>query len=152
MPVAFEPQLVGQAAVARQATLPKRIAREKSQLGHGGRYAYIHTQNLAKARKDLETAKALLPQLETQLRELEQEYRDAGFDEIPYTTFSRAGVTVGGKGIEEVGRAVGTRGPRMGVQSFAIDVEIASLVWAGPALLRLGKAASAKPFAQRLES
>ena len=41
--------------------LPARIASERAQLGSGGRYAYIDNQNLAKAQRDLEAAKALVP-------------------------------------------------------------------------------------------
>jgi hypothetical protein len=60
----------------------------------------------------------LLPQLEAQLRDLEQEYRDAGYDDVPYTTFTPAETIVGGKGIAEVSRAVARRGTSRGVQSF----------------------------------
>ncbi|MEX2115121.1 MAG: hypothetical protein WD845_18150 [Pirellulales bacterium] len=124
--------------------LPRRIASERAQLGSGGRYAYIHSQNLAKAQQDLETAKALAPELEKQLSDLERQYRDSGYDEIPYSTFTPAETIVGGKGIEEVGRAVARGGMPAGLQSTGIEFEIASAGLAGPAILRLGKAVLGK--------
>jgi hypothetical protein len=66
--------------------LPSRIASERAQLGSGGRYAYVHTQNLANAEQDLETAKAQVPELEAQLRELEKEYHESGYDDVGYGT------------------------------------------------------------------
>ncbi len=120
--------------------LPRRIASERAQLGSGGRYAYIHSQNLAKARRNLEAAKALAPELEKQLGDLQQQYRDSGYDEIPYWAFTPAETIVGGVGIEEVGRAVARRGTPVGLQSTGIEFEIASALLAGPAVLRLGKA------------
>jgi hypothetical protein len=118
--------------------LPKRIKRYQSQVNT--RYGYLYKKHLAKAQEELETAKSLVPQLEAQMRNLKQEFHDAGFDEVPYWTFTPAETIVGGKGIEEVGRAVARSGTPRGLQSTGIEFEIASAILAAPAILRLGKA------------
>lgn len=120
--------------------LPHRIARDRAQFGTGGRYAYVHPQSLAKAQRDLENARALVPELEKQLTELQQEYHRAGYDDVPYSTFTPAETFVGGKGIEQVGRAVAQSGTPRDLQTTGIEFEIASAAVGGPAILRLGKA------------
>jgi hypothetical protein len=124
------------------ASLPARIKNERAQLGSGGRYAYIHTQNLAKNERELETAQAMVPELEKQLRELEQKYHDAGYDDEPYGVWRADETWVGGVGIANVGRAVHSRGGSMiGPQSTGIEFDIA--LGAG-SLRQLGKFALKK--------
>ncbi len=125
--------------------LPKRIERNRAQLN--SRYGYLYKKHLAKDKEELEAAKALLPQLEAQSRELEREYHEAGYDDIPYSTFTPGETIVGGKGIEQVGRAVARGGTPRGLQSTGIEFEIASALLAGPAILRLGKALLGKAAA-----
>ena len=126
--------------------LPKRIANEQAQLGSGGRYAYIHAQNLAKAQRDLAAAKALAPQLEKQLGDLEQQYHDSGYDDVPYATFTPGETIVGGRGIERVGHAVAVGGSPAGLQPTGIEFDVAlgaaSVFQLGRSALR--KAASAQ--------
>jgi hypothetical protein len=117
--------------------LPRRIASERAQLGSGGRYAYIHTQNLAKAQRGLETAKALVPQLQKQQSDLEQQYHDSGYAEVPYSTWTPGETLVGGRGIEDVGRAVSMGGSPAGLKPTGIEFDIAL---GAPAILQLGKA------------
>ena len=47
-------------------TLPAEIAFQKAEVAKGGRFDYIFSQSLEKLTKDLQTAKALVPQLEDQ--------------------------------------------------------------------------------------
>jgi hypothetical protein len=121
--------------------LPARIKSERAQLGTGGRYAYIHTQNLAKNERDLETAKAMVPELEKQLRELEQAYSEAGFDETPYSTWTAGEMLVGGRGIKEVGSALDMAGSPAGLQATGVEFDLA--LGAG-AVRQLGRAALKK--------
>lgn len=119
------------------ANLPERVANERAQVGSGGRYAYIHTQNLTNAERDLETARQLVPQLEKQLGDLHQQYRDSGYDDIDYTKMNPGEHFVGGKGIENVGRAVAKRGSPAGPRPTGVEFDVAL---AAPAALQLGKA------------
>ncbi|MGD9720323.1 MAG: hypothetical protein AB7O59_07175 [Pirellulales bacterium] len=120
--------------------LPHRIANEREQLGSGGRYAYIHRQNLAKAQRDLEAAKAIVPELEKQLGELEQEYHDSGYSDVVYSAWTPGETLTGGRGIADVGRAVAMSGTPAGLQPTGIEVDIAAAALGGPAILRLGRA------------
>lgn len=117
--------------------LPGRIANERAQVGSGGRYAYIHTQNLAKAEQDLETARSLVPRFEQQLTDLHQQYRDSGYDDVDYTRMSPGEHWVGGKGIERVGHAVASGGSPAGPRPAGDEFDVAL---AAPAVLGLGKA------------
>jgi hypothetical protein len=128
--------------------LPARIANERAQVGTGGRYAYIHTQNLANAERDLETARSLSPQLEKQLSDLRQQYRDSGYDEVDYTKMNPGEHWVGGKGIENVGQAVAKSGSPAGLKPTGVEVDAASAILAGPAILGLGKAVLGKALRQ----
>ena len=121
--------------------LPKRVASERAQLGRGGRYAYIHKQNLAKAKKDLETANAQMPELEAQLRDLKQRYRDSGYDDVAYSMWTAGENFVGGRGIEQVGRAVHMAGTPVGVKSTGIEFDVAL---AAVSVFKLGKLALSK--------
>jgi len=117
--------------------LPARIASERNQLGTGGRYAYVHVQNLAQAKRDLANAKAAIPELTRQLRELEQLYRDSGYHKIPYSAWTPAETLIGGVGIQAVGRAVANAGTPAGLRSTGIEFDVAM---GAPAVLQLGKA------------
>ena len=117
--------------------LPGRIASERAQLGSGGRYAYIHTQNLAKAEQDLETARSLVPRLEQQLTDLHQQYRDSGYDDVEYRSWTPGETWVGGRGIEDVGHAVANGGSPAGLKPTGVEFDVAL---AAPAVLQLGKA------------
>jgi hypothetical protein len=125
--------------------LPKRIASERSQLGTGGRYAHIHTQNLAKAERDLETAKEQLSQLEKQKSGLEKQYRDSGYDDVHYSTWTAGETLVGGRGIKDVGFAVSMSGSPAGLKPTNIEYDIALGV---PTVLALGRAALARGAAK----
>jgi hypothetical protein len=117
--------------------LPSRIASERAQLGSGGRYAYVHTQNLAKAQQDLETAKSQVPELEAQLRKLEKEYHESGYDDVGYGTTTPGETFIGGRGIEKVGNALKYGGSPAGPTPTDVEVDLAL----GAASLRqLGKA------------
>jgi hypothetical protein len=109
------------------AKLPERVAHERAQIGSGGRYAYIHTQNAAKAEQDIETARSLAPRLEKQLSDLRQQYRDSGYEEIDYTKMNPGEHFVGGKGIENVGRAVAQGGSPAGVRPAAMSLTLRRL-------------------------
>jgi hypothetical protein len=119
--------------------LPHRIARERAQFGTGGRYAYLRPQNVAAYQSDLQNTKELVPQLEKQLADLEQQYSHAGYDETPYTAWTRDETRISGKGIEDVGRAVAKSGEPAGLQRTGDEFELISAVLAAPAILRLGK-------------
>jgi hypothetical protein len=119
--------------------LPKWIASDRAQLARGGRYSYIHQQNLIKNQRALEEAKALAPQLAQQLDDLKQLYGALGYDEVPYSTFTPGESIVAGVGIEAVGRAMARGGTPAGLQLTGIEFDIVSAAMAGPALLRLGK-------------
>jgi hypothetical protein len=117
--------------------LPGRIANERAQLGSGGRYAYIHTQNLVKAEQDLATARSLVPRLQ-------QQYRDSGYDDVEYRSWTPGETWVGGRGIEDVGHAVANGGSPAGLKPTGVEFDVVSAALAGPAVLRLGKAVLAK--------
>ena len=120
--------------------LPARIASEQAKFASRDGHSNVHAQNLAKAQRDLQHAKALLPQLEAQLRDLEQQYHDSGYDDVPYSTWTPGETIVGGRGIEEVGYAVHVGGSPAGLKPTGIEFDIVSAALAGPAILRLGKA------------
>jgi hypothetical protein len=126
--------------------LPGLIARTRSKVGSGGHYAYLNTQTLKKAQRDLETAKRHLPELQKQRGDLEQQYRDSGYDEVPYGTFTPGETHIVGKGIKEVGRAVEMSGTPAGLKQTDIEFDLISTALAAPAILRLGRAALNKAF------
>ncbi len=105
--------------------LPKRIANLRAQVQRGGRYAYLYKKHLARAERELQAAKAQIPQLEAQLHEFERQYRESGYDEIEYTTWTPAETLAGGRGIERVGHAVNTRGFPAGLKPTGIEVDVA---------------------------
>ncbi len=125
--------------------LPARIASERNQLGTGGRYAYLHVQNLAQAKRDLANAKAAIPGLAQQLRDLEQLYRDSGYHKIPYSAWTPAETLIGGVGIQAVGRAVANAGTPAGLRSTGIEFDVAM---GAPAVLQLGKTLLRKAMAR----
>ena len=120
--------------------LPARVANERAQIGSGGRYAYIHTQNLAKAEQDLQTARSLLPRLEQQLSDLHRQYRDSGYDDVEYRSSTPGETWVGGRGIADVGHAVANGGSPAGLKQTGVEFDVMSAALAGPAALALGKA------------
>jgi hypothetical protein len=124
--------------------LPRRIASERAQLRFGGRAAPVHAHQAAKAQRDLDDAKVLAPELEKQLGELERQYRESGYDDVQYSSWTPGETIVGGKGIEQVGRAVAFGGTPAGLRSTGIEFEIASAALGAPAILRLGKAVLGK--------
>jgi hypothetical protein len=115
--------------------LTNRVASERAQLGAGGRYTYVHAQNLAKAERDLAAAKADTPKLESKLKDLEQKYKDSGYDDIPHHAWTAGETIVGGRGIENVGRAVGTGSSPAGATPTNDEVDLGM---AGVLLGRLG--------------
>jgi hypothetical protein len=117
--------------------LPNRIEKERAQLGTGGRYAYVHSQNLAKAQQDLETAKAQVPELEARLRDLKKEYHESGYDDVGYGTTTPGETFVGGRGIEKVGSALKYGGSPAGLKPTGVEVDLALGV---ASLRQLGKA------------
>jgi hypothetical protein len=112
-------------------TLPGLIASERAQLRRGGRYAYIHAQNVSKAETDLLVAKVHVPELEAQLRDLEKEYREAGFDDINFAVFNSGEHWVGGTGIARVGRAVRDGESPAGPTPTNIEPDVALLFGSG---------------------
>jgi hypothetical protein len=128
--------------------LPGRIASERAQLRFGGRPAPVHAHRAANAQRELDAAKALAPELEKQLRELEQQYQDLGYEDVPYSAWTPGETFIAGRGIEEVGRAVALSGRPAGLTTSSIDVDIATLVLGAPAALRLGKALLSKTAAR----
>jgi hypothetical protein len=128
--------------------LPARIANERAQLGRGGRYAYVHSQNLARAQKDLGIAKGQVPELEARLQELERDYEESGYDKITYGTTTPSETRVGGRGIERVGRALDMSGSPAGLKPTGIEFDIA--LGAG-ALRQVGKAALRKALPNAAE-
>ncbi len=121
-------------------TLPKHIEMEEAQV-RSQRYGHLHAPLLRKAQQDLETAKALVPQLETQLRSLEKEYHDLGYDDIEYSTWSAGEMRVGGRGIERVGGALQMGGAPAGLTPTGIEFDVAL---AAVPIFRLGKLALSK--------
>jgi len=120
---------------------PARIATAEELTKTGGRFAYIHSQLLAKAKQEFETTQALVPQLEEQLRALEKEYADAGYDDVTYSTWTPGETLISGRGIEQVGRAVDAGGSPAGLKPTGFEFDIA--LSAG-AVLQLGKLALGK--------
>ncbi len=106
-------------------TLPKNIANSRSQVASGGRYAYIHSNYLAKAQQELEAAKALVPELESQLGELEAKYHELGYDDVEYSTWTPAETIISGRGIAKVGDAIHHGGTPAGLRPTGDEVAIA---------------------------
>ncbi len=104
--------------------LGKQIANERAQSGPG-RLANLHKRNREHAERDLEMAKSEMPKLKKELRDLEQQYRAAGYDDIEYTTWTPAEMHDGGRGIEQVGRAVQVAGMPTGVKPTGVEVDFA---------------------------
>ena len=77
-----------------------------------------------------------MPQLEAQLRDLEQQYRDSGFDDVEYSTWTPGETLVGGRGIEKVGSAVAMGGSPAGLKATGIEFDIALTA---ASVLQLGK-------------
>ncbi len=121
--------------------LPKLIADEEAQLRKGGLYALVHLRNLTKAKEELETAKELVRQLPGQLRALEQQYHDSGFDKVVYSTWTPGETLISGRGIEQVGSALDAGGSPPGLTPTGIEFDIAL---AAPAVLQLGNVALKK--------
>ncbi len=116
--------------------LPARIASEQAKLTSNDGHSNVHWQNLARFHRDLQNAKALLLHLEKQLSALEKQYRESGYDEIPYSTWTTGETFVGGRGIEDVGRAVNMSGTPAGLRPTGIEFDIAS----APAVIQVGRA------------
>jgi hypothetical protein len=104
--------------------LRKQIANERAQSG-SGRFANLHKRNRERAERDSEMAKSEVPKLEKELRDLEQQYRAEGYDDIEYTTWTPAEMHHGGRGIEQVGRAVQVAGMPTGVKPTGVETDIA---------------------------
>lgn len=117
--------------------LPKLISRLNSQIGRGGRYAYLPPLEIARAKRELAEAQALVAQLTAQMRELERQYHDHGYDDVPYGTMTHTHVRAGGIGIRDVGHAVSMAGSGAGIQKTNIEFDIAL---SAPAVLKAGKA------------
>ena len=112
-------------------TLPARIADLRARLRHDG-IEHINWHYLAKADRDLRIAQAYVPQLEKQLHELEQQYHDSGFDDVPYSTWTPGETIVGGRGIEKVGFAVGLSGKPAGVTPTGDEMTVMSAPLGAP--------------------
>jgi hypothetical protein len=123
------------------AQLPRKIAEWRTQFKRGGRYSYLYKQYIAQAERDLESAKAQLEVLEPHLREIEQEYRQAGYNDIDYSTWTRGETIASGRGIEQVGNAVQSAGLPAGLQPTGIEFDIAL---GALSVRQLGKAALKK--------
>jgi hypothetical protein len=89
----------------------------------------------------LETALALVPQLEDQLRALEKNYRDLGYDEVEYSAWTPGETRIGGRGIERVGDAIHLGGSPAGLKPTGIEFDVAL---AAVPVFRLGKWALGK--------
>ncbi len=126
--------------------LPARIASEQAKLTSNDGHSNVHWQNLARFHRDLQNAKALLPHLEKQLSDLENKYRKSGYDEIPYSTWTTGEPFVGGRGIEDVGRAVNMSGTPAGLRPTGVEFKIAS---SASAVLAIGKIALQRALANR---
>lgn len=127
--------------------LKSRIASENAQAQGHSKYAHLHLLKVMRLEQELEAVQKLLPQLEKQKRDLEQRYRDAGYDDVPYSSWTTGEMRAGGKGIEQVGWAIGLGPKPASLQPTGIEFDIASFVLAAPAILRLGKAALGKAAA-----
>ena len=90
--------------------LSTNIAIAKTKIRDKSIYAYLYAQNLAAYNQDLEKVIAIVHRLEAQTRELEQKYRDAGYDQVEYSTWTPGETLISGRGIEEVGRAIDAGG------------------------------------------
>jgi hypothetical protein len=119
------------------AKLPKQIASTQARLGSGGHYAYLVPKHLAELRARLDDVRSSAPELEKQLADLEQQYHDSGFDDVPYSTWTRGETIVGGKGIADVGYAVANKGEPAGLERTGDEVTVAL---AAPAVLGIGRA------------
>ena len=75
-----------------------------------------------------------MPQLEKQRHDLEQQYHDAGYDDVAYSTWTPGETIKGGRGIEKVGFAVGLSGKPAGVTPTGDELTVMS----APSVLRLG--------------
>jgi hypothetical protein len=125
--------------------LPKRIAHERAKLaGHDG-HSNVHSHNLATAQRDLDIAKANVPQLEKQRSDLEKQYHDSGYDDVHYSTWTPGETLIGGRGIEKVGIAASMSGSPAGLKPTNIEYDIALGV---PTVLALGRAALARGAAR----
>jgi DNA-directed RNA polymerase subunit F len=128
-------------------SLPARIASEQAKIDSRDGHSNVHWQNLTKAQRNLAIAKAELPKLEAQSHDLEQRYHDLGYDEFGYATFTPGETSVGGRGIERVGRAVDMGGSPAGLKPTGIEIDVAltaiSVLQLGRSALR--KAATAAP-------
>jgi len=122
-------------------TLQTRIASERAQPGSGVIFRYLRARDLAKHEQDLETARALVPQLEDQLRSLEKEYHDLGYDDIEYSTWSAGEMRVGGRGIAQVGGALQMGGAPAGLKPTGDEFNVALTA---VSVLQLGKWAISK--------
>ena len=86
-----------------------------------------------------------MPQLEKQRHDLEQQYHDAGYDDVAYSTWTPGETIVGGHGIEKVGRAVGLSGKPAGVTPTGDEFEVAGAA----SVFRLGRIVFSKIAARR---
>lgn len=120
--------------------MPGSIASERALYDKGGRYMYVHRQHVNDGVKKLEAAKQLAPELEKQLKDLEQAYHDAGYDEVEYRAFTPGETRIGGAGIERVGDAAVNQGTPAGLRPTGIEVDLITAAMAAPAILKLGKA------------
>lgn len=87
----------------------------------------------------------MAPELEKQLVELEQQYHDSGFDDVPYSTWTRGETIVGGKGIEQVGRAVVGKGEPSGLERTGDEFTVAL---AATSALQIGRAVLSRVLAK----
>jgi hypothetical protein len=120
--------------IERLSTL---VANQRAALASRDGRSHVHAHILAGAERDLERVTALVPQLEKQRHDLEQQYHDSGYDEVPYSAWTPGETLVGGRGIEKVGSAVGMGGTPAGLKPTGIEVDIA--LTAG-GVLKLGRA------------
>ena len=66
-----------------------------------------------------------VPQLETQLGNLEKEYRESGYDDIAYGAWTAGETRIGGRGIQQVAYALGMGGSPAGLKPTGVEFDLA---------------------------
>jgi hypothetical protein len=97
-------------------TLPKSIANIQSKRDSRGNLLYTHPKFVADIQRRLEIAKASVPQLEAQLRALEEKYHELGYDDVEYSAGTPFETIIGGRGIANVGDAIHAGGSGAGLR------------------------------------
>jgi hypothetical protein len=129
--------------------LPKSIANIQSKRDSRGNLIYTHPKYVASIQRRLEIAKASAPQLEAQLRELEEKYHELGYDDVAYTTWTPGETLISGRGIAKVGDAIHNGGTPAGLRPTG-DEELVATTAAG--VFRLGQWALKKAIGKASSS